>query len=140
MLRSVAVALLLSLTVLAGAVRAQAQEVRLRPVQVGDQTVSGFVLPEPASAAGFILEVYDTRTEPPRFVDRRTIDRFERGGGFTVQLGAAIRGNQRIEITQNGALVMGGRFDIVAPKPPAPPTVTLRMPNAGEQAVGGIIL
>src|SRR4051812_30090055 len=85
-----------------GAAFGQTPEARLRPMQVGDQTVSGFVLPEPVNTAGYIVEVYDVSGGRHAFVDRKTIDRFERGGGFSVQLTLPIRANQRIEVSLNG--------------------------------------
>lgn len=119
---------------------AQALDIRLRPVRAGDQVVNGFVLPEQASADGFFLEVYDITGGGHAFVDRKTIDRFERGGGFSVQLSAPVRGMQRIEVNKTGSGTAPLTFDVPAPAVPAPPAIDIRAVTIGDTAVAGTIL
>src|SRR5687767_114171 len=119
---------------------AQVHEIRLKPASVGEQAIGGFVLPPPASTDGFFVEVYDTSSGSAVFLDRKTIDRFERDGAFTVQLGAALRAQHRVDVNRTSGGVTPASLTATAPQPPKPPAILVRPFGIGDRGVSGVVV
>lgn len=90
---------------LAADATAQTPTIGVRPVHIGDQTVTGVVTPVPASASGYFVRV-EAKTaggSSAAFVDQKPINEFDNGGGFSVSLTAPLGVGQTVIVAGGGA-------------------------------------
>jgi hypothetical protein len=77
----------------------QALEILVRPLAIGDRAVTGVIVPAPASAAGFFVEIRDGQT----FLDRRPIEKVDPAtGAFTVDLPVPLGPARQVTVGKTG--------------------------------------
>lgn len=84
-------------------------EVRIKPIGLGDTSVSGLMLPPPAASDRFYLDLLDVSGGTTTFIDRASIGTVDQASGaFSVQLSAPLAPERRIVIGRvNGSELAG---------------------------------
>jgi len=113
-MRRAATAALLTLACLAFSITGAAQqkpstELRLKPIALGDTTLSGFILPAPPATDHFYVDVLSVAPiGGTTFIDRVNIASVDTNtGAFSVQLSSRLVPGRRVQIGKVGGDVLG---------------------------------